>query len=145
MGAEIEPKYPALLRNGLGLGLAEEGTAPLSDMTLGAGADAASPLLLPLPGLLEDGGLAEPLSLALLAGPGADVAGVCEGALPEALGLDADGPGAESVVGEARGTTGLLPGVVPGEEGGTGTSLYMHTCTPYKSRQHAVMGEHCFG
>ena len=97
--------------------------------SLGAGADAASPL--PLPALLEDGELAEALSLALLAGPGADVAGVCEGALLEALGLDADGPGAESVVGEARVTTGLLPGVVPGEEGGTGTSLCMHTSTPW--------------
>lgn len=107
--------------------------------SLGTGADAAS-LLLPLPALLEDGARAEPLSLALPADPGVEVAGVCEGALPEALGLDADGAGAESVIGEARGTTEVLPGVVPGEDGGTGTSLCMHICTVFSRNNAVVVG-----
>ena len=145
LGVETEPKYPAP-RYGLGLGVAGDGSAPLCDTTfgdsLGTGADAASPLilLLPLPALLEEGAIAKAVSVALPADPAADVAGVCEGALPEALGLDADGAGAESVVGEARGTTGLLPGVVPGEDGGTGTLLCMHIRTVF-SRKHAVVRE----
>lgn len=127
----MDPKRPAP-RLWLGLGLTEEGSAPLCDMTLGdslgAGADAASALLLPLAValVLEEGALAKPVSLAVApaVGPGAVVAGVCEGALLGAPGLAVDG--AEPVVGEARGTTVLLPGVVPGEDGGTGTSLCMH-------------------
>lgn len=135
---EIDPKLPAP-RFGFRLELAEERsvTIPLCDMTLGeslgAGADAASALLLPLAValVLEEGTLAKPVSLAvvLAVGPGAVVAGVWVGVLLDAPGLDVDGPGAgaELVVGEGRGTTELLPGVVPGEDGGTGTSLCMHT------------------
>ena len=108
--------------------------------SVGGGADAAWPLLLPLPTLLEDGAVAEALSLVLPAGPGADM----PGALLEAPGLDADGAGAESVVGEAGGTTGLLPGVVPGEDGGTGTSLCMNICTAFYQTQcsNNVRGVH---
>lgn len=81
---------------------------------------------------LEDGALAElePLLAALAAGPVADWPGVGAGvgAVPEGPGLDPDGAGAGArvpvppVVG-AKGTTELLPGVVPGDDGGTGTLL----------------------
>ena len=138
----MDPKRP-VPRLGLGLGLVEEAPAPLCDMTLGeslgAGADAASALLLLLPCPATALLLAVALVLeeGALVGPGAVVAGVCEGALLEAPVLDVDGTGAELVVGEGRGTTGLLPGVVPGEDGGSGTSLCMQMSAAYVGRRSA--------
>ena len=92
--------------------------------------------------ILEDGALAEPVSVTPAAVPLADCPGVGAGvgALgSEGPGLDTDGAGAEAVpppplVG-ARGTTGRLPGVVPGDDGGTGTSLCMCTIAAYRYRR----------
>ena len=107
------------------------------------------PLLLLYPLLLvEIGTLAEVLPPLLLA-VGADaelvgvrVAGAGAGALSKALGLDGEGAGAEPVepapVGGVRGTTEVLPGVVPGEAGGTGTSL----CRHHQTSQNKFKADH---
>lgn len=96
------------------------------------------PTLVTLPLLrVEDGAFAEPVSVTLALGPLADCPGVGAGveALPEGPGLDTDGAGPEAVVPPpvvgAKGTTGRLPGVVPGDDGGTGTSLCMCTNAAY--------------
>lgn len=89
---------------------------------------------------LEDGAVAKLLPLPVLAvGPDAELVGVSSdgvGALLEALGLDEEGAAAGAVtpppVAGVRGTTEALPGVVPGEDGGTGTSLCMHRQQSYE-------------
>lgn len=118
----------------------------LSEVRLGV---FALELLLPLllyPLLLEAGALAKPLPPFVLdVGADAELAGVrIAGArtFPEAPGLEEEGAGAEVVdpppVGVVIGTTEVLPGVVPGEDGGTGTSL----CTHHRANQQKPKTDH---
>ncbi len=116
---------------------------PLPPLELGL-----EPFALPLPLLPPPvlGGTAPAELLPLLApgvGPdtelvGVSVAGAWARLLPDAPGLDdaEDGAGARAVglpVAGARGTTGDLPGVVPGGVDGTGTSLCKHQpCMLYR-------------
>lgn len=103
---------------------------------------------------LEDEAFAEPVSVTLAVGPLADCPGVGAGvgalpegpgALPGGPGLDTDGAGAEAVVPPpvvgAKGTTGFLPGVVPGADGGTGTSLCMCTTASYCCAEDRIEAE----
>lgn len=110
---------------------------PLLELGLGPFALALLLSLLPPPVL---GGTAPAEPLPLLApgvGPdtelvGVSVAGAWARLLPDAPGLD--GAGARAVglsAAGVRGTTGDLPGVVPGGVDGTGTSLCRHQpCMP---------------